>query len=586
MNTKHPLRTIARLGWKPTLLAFTTALDGFIDTLFIAHLGLSVIQAVAIAGSILLIQLTMYDSFGSATRYFTSTAKDNKAEAWKIMIQGSFLSCLAGLALGGVIIALASMLFSLYGVTPEGVLYLQVVGGACVFPALFGVVSCGLQGLEKQNPTTKAGLAINISHVALDYVLIYPLHLGLMGAACATVLSSALGTGWIVVMFLRQAGTDIQWKLDWQLQKKILSMAFFQMLGNLSNQIGLVYYYAILARTGPEALAAVRILNVVERVVYATWMRGIIYTISPVVGPLIHRKKQVAIYIRWAMGTVIVGTFVSWAIQLILAHAVVGMFTDDPTVVNLAVWLILLYAWVNGLWYIYACVEEVFGVHKQIKTTAIINTLSSVLLVIGCWLASPTLMGVTYAEVVQYLVIGTVSVSYLCGYFKHAGITLFPFKNALKKTPVLDAEGAKDPVMRAFYAQGALQNLERLKHLYELPVGDNIRMVKQLLKDALAVIETDESLIELYCNRCRWIGFVWTHSEEAFESFAQRAELSAKMAWSKHLKEEIYLGVIGEFHSLPGVDLSEAYEEVKRRRAQEQHLEDLEYRRRTMVLGN
>jgi Na+-driven multidrug efflux pump len=541
MKKKHPFKTIARLGWQPTLLAFATALEGFVDTLFIAHIGLSAIQTVAIAGSILLIQLTIYEAFGSATRYFTSTAK-NKKEAWKIIVQGAFLGCLVSLALGGVTILLAKQLFALYGVaaTSDGMLYLQVVGGACVFPALFGVVSNGLQGLAKQKPTTIAGLVITFSHLLLDYVLIYPLHLGLMGAAYATVLSSLIGTGWIVVMFLRQAGSDIQWKLDWQLQKKMLSKTLPQMLGNLSNQIGLVYYYAILARTGPEALAAVRILNVVERVVYATWMKGIIFTISPVVGPLMNQKKKVASYIRWAMGTVMIGTFVSWAIQLLLAHVVVGLFTDDPTVAKLAVWLILLYAWVNGLWYIYACVEEVLGVYKQIQITATINTLSSLLLVIGCWLASPTLVGVTYAEVVQYLFIGTVSVSYLCGYYKHAGITLFPFRAAFanlqkrekKKHPLLDDEGMKNPVKRALDAYETLGDLELAKKgpVEWLPVEDTIVTVKKSLEDALAVIETNELLQKRFSDHS---GVDWSRfegSQEIFKYLVQRTKKDAMVS--------------------------------------------------------
>jgi Na+-driven multidrug efflux pump len=197
---KHPLQTIARLGWQPTLLAFATALEGFVDTLFITHIGLSAIQAVAIAGSILLIQLTIYEAFGSAIRYFTSTAKNKK-----IIIQGAYLGCLVSLALGGVTIILAEQLFMLYGVkaTSDGMLYLQVVGGACMFPAS---VWRGKQWATRTSGAKihhNCGLVITSTHLLLDYVLIYPLHLGLMGAAYATVLSSLIGTGWIVVMFLR-----------------------------------------------------------------------------------------------------------------------------------------------------------------------------------------------------------------------------------------------------------------------------------------------------------------------------------------------------------------------------------------------
>src|SRR6478672_9410180 len=111
----HPLKTLARLGWQPTLLALVTAVEGLINTLFVAHIGLAAIASVTIAGSVLLIQQSITSAVGSTTRYFTSTAK-SRTEALKIIIQGAVLSCLVSLALGCMTIILAKVLIKVYGV--------------------------------------------------------------------------------------------------------------------------------------------------------------------------------------------------------------------------------------------------------------------------------------------------------------------------------------------------------------------------------------------------------------------------------------------------------------------------------------
>lgn len=425
-----------RFGWQPTLLALCLAMEGIVDTFFVAHIGLAAIAAVTIATeSILVIQWCFYAKVGTAVKHFTSTTK-NRDEALRIIIQGLQLGCAMSLVLGASAIFLAKQLFEVYGVeiTPAGVLYLQLIGGTCILQALFGVLSNGLQGwLREQWSTTTAQIGMMVIHLGLDYVLIYLLHFGLMGAACASLLSSVIGTGWIMARFLHHTGTNLPWKPDWKLQKSILGQAFPQTLGSLSNQIVMVFYFAILARTGPESLAAVRTLYVVQRVVYLSWMGGIISSISLVIGPLIEDTQQVARYLRWAIGTVVVGTLLSWAAMLVMAETAVGFVTDDTTVSKLAVWLLLLYALVQCPWTIYGCVGEVLGVHKQAQTSSIIYILSSVLLVIGCWLLPKTLVGVSYAEILQYMFLGIVSTAYICGYFKRAGIELFPVRSAFER---------------------------------------------------------------------------------------------------------------------------------------------------------
>ncbi|MXQ54042.1 MATE family efflux transporter [Shimazuella alba] len=528
-KTEHPLKSMARFGWQPTLLTICLAMEGIVDTFFVAHIGLSAIAAVTVATeSIMVILWCFYAKVGTAVRHFTVTTK-NKADALMIIIQGVYLSCALSLVLGGGTIILAKQLFEAYGVeiTSDGVLYLQIVGGNCILLALFSVLSSGLQGwLKEQWSTTVAQISMMAIHLGLDYVLIYRFHFGLVGAACATLLASVIGTGWIIARFFRRAGTNLIWMPDWKLQKSILGQAFPQMLSSLSNQVSMIPIFAILARTGPEFLAAVRILYVIQRVFYLSWMGGIINSISLTIGPMIENKQQVARYLRWALGTVIIGTLLSWAVMLVMAEPAVGLLTDDTTVSKLAVWLILFYAFVQCPWTIHGCVGEVLGVHKQAKTSSIIYILSSVLLVIACWLLPPTLEGISYAEVIQYMFLGIVSTAYISGYFKSAGIELFPIRSSIvrgwsllrnhagrlagthiriQRVPSLSFILGREtelttyqemkPVFQALQAYQALSILESIKKFQEeLPLEDAMLLAEHSLHDALAEIAAKRTL--------------------------------------------------------------------------------------------
>ncbi|MCH5584436.1 hypothetical protein MK805_05575 [Shimazuella sp. AN120528] len=585
---EHPLKSMARLGWQPTLLVLFFAMEGIIDTFFISHIGLSAIETVTIVvESILVIQWCFYAKVGSAIRYFIVTAK-SEAEALRIIIQGVCQCCALSLAFGVGTILLAKQLFVVYGVeiTSTGLLYLQVVGGTCILSALFSVITNGLQGwLKEQWSTTAAQVAMIITHLGLDYVLIYLQHLGLAGAACASVLSSLLGTGLILARFFHKAGGDLHWKLDWKLQKSILSQAFPLTFASFLNQLMMVPYFAILAWIGPEYLAAVRTLYVVQRVFYLSWMGGIVSSISLAIGPMIENKKQVARYIRWALGTVVIGTLLSWTVLLVMAEPAVGLVTDNTTVIKLTVRLLLLYALVQCPWTIYQCVGEVLGVHKQTQTASIIYILSSVLFGIACWLLPKTLVGVSFAEIIQYMFLGIVSTAYLCGYFKHAGIELFPIRAAFERvlsfwrprreqvnqeqaseviftrdfsqtalgesqyearerlvyrkylTKFAGSQGLTPssfremaPVFRAIRAYNALRSLESAKRgpVEDLPVDAAMENAEMFLRDALNTIATKRNLQSFleFLTGAEWKPNQST-ARAFFAAFVQHAKVNA-----------------------------------------------------------
>lgn len=534
---EHPLRAMARFGWRPALISLFLSVQAITTTYFVSLIGVTALATIAVAGSILTMLRYIYLSVGQSVRYFTVRAKDNVDEVVKFIVQGVFQACFLALVLGGGTVILAGQLLSFYGdeFTSDGVLYLQVAGGTTFLPALFGVLSNGLKAWDskEQKITTRAELAVYFVSIPLDGALIYLLDLGLGGAACTLVLSNMLGTVWLFKRFMSKAGHGLQWKVDWRTQKKIFSQAFAIMLGDIANQSGMVVYFIILASTGTDSLAAVRTLYVVQGLVYLPWLRGIIETIHLVIDPVKDTTEQVARYIRWTLSAVVLGTFAVWLILLVAAEPVVGFVADDDTVTNLTVWLLLLYSLVQAPWAIYTCVGEVFGMRLQAKTSFIVFTSSSVLLVIACLKLPKTLEGVSWAEVLQYSFMAIASVAYLCGLFKAEGVYLFPIHATIVRglsllkvhferwmgthveiqhVPLSSIEtnrklvafrvssgaavtrDAMSPVYDAFRAYYAITHLESLKLAKgELPLGDSMNIAMDMLHDSLSKIAEEKN---------------------------------------------------------------------------------------------
>jgi Na+-driven multidrug efflux pump len=538
---EHPLRAMARFGWRPTITALFLSMQAITTTFFVSQIGVAAVATIAIALSILSIPRYLYLSVGQAVRYFTANAKDNNTEAVKYIVQGSLQACFFALVLGGGTAVLAGQLLRFYmdDFTSDGVLYLQIAGGTGFLPALFGVLSNGLKAWDRkeQKITTRAEQATCLFCIPLDWVLIYLLDLGLVGAACTMVLSNMLGTVWLFKRFLGKAGTRLPLKVDWRIQKEISSQAFAIMVGNMANQIGMVLYFHIVASTGTDSLAAVSTLYTVQGLVYLPWMRGIIETIHLVVNPAKDSTEQVARYIRWTLSIIVLGTFVAWAILHVLAEPVVGFITDDADVTNLTVWLVLLYSMVQAPWAIYASIGEVLGMRLQAKTSSIIFTLSSVLLAIACWKLPRTLEAVSWAEILQYSFMAITSVVYLCGLFKGAnGVYLFPIRATIvrrlsllkvhyerwmgthveiqhvpmssietnrKLTAFREVSNAAitradmSPVFDAFRAYDAITHLGSLKLAKsELPLEDSMNFAEDLLCDSLKKIAEERVLQE------------------------------------------------------------------------------------------
>lgn len=176
-------------------------------------------------------------------------------------------------------------------------------------------------------------------NIILDPIFIFALHMGVKGAAIATVLSQAAMAVWVLIYFIQGRG-DARLRLRYLLPDlSILGEIFAIGSSAFAQQIGGIFLTIILNRTlqslgGSTSLAA---FGVVNRIIMFTFMPifGLSQGLQPVAGfnygaQRYHlTKKALDLAIIYAS----VFTTLSFIVLQLLAPMFIGVFTTDADLI-------------------------------------------------------------------------------------------------------------------------------------------------------------------------------------------------------------------------------------------------------------
>ena len=175
------------------------------------------------------------------------------------------LLLLLGAASTAFFLALKEPILYLFGASPDTFPYADGYMSIYLCGTLFVMVSLGMnpfinaQGFGRTGMmTVLLGAAVNI---ALDPVLIFVLHMGVRGAALATVFSQALSAAWVLLFLtgkraiLRLRRENI--RLDRGRTARIISLGLSGFFVNLTNSLVQVVCNATLQYYGGDLYVGV-----------------------------------------------------------------------------------------------------------------------------------------------------------------------------------------------------------------------------------------------------------------------------------------------------------------------------------------
>nr|WP_290443604.1 MATE family efflux transporter [Sporolactobacillus kofuensis] len=261
---------------------FLQTVVGFVDTLFVAHLGLVEVTAVGVANTLLAVYIAVFMAIGIGTSSIIAKqiGAGNTAYAQHAARQATWISLIAGLFFGVITLCFAESLLKLMGasgdVLREGTTYFRIVG----IPSLVISLMINFGNVLRASGNTVSPMMVsfwmNLIHIGLDYLLIFGIFqfsgFGVAGAATATVLTRTIGAAMLFLAIRRSLIRFSIWRkkssLDTPITKKIIRLSIPATAERLIMRLGQVVYLGLIVTMGTEIYAANAIAENIETFAY------------------------------------------------------------------------------------------------------------------------------------------------------------------------------------------------------------------------------------------------------------------------------------------------------------------------------
>jgi len=227
-----------------------------------------------------------------------------------------------------------------------------------------------------------------VVNIILDPIFIFVFHLGVKGAALATVLSQAVGAIWIL-RFLSGKKTILHLrKENFKLQKEILlpclalGISTFVMLS--TESILSISFTSSLSRYGGDlAVGAMTIITSVSQLATLP-LQGICQGGQPIMsynfGAGNRDRVKKAFFTQFTACTIFTGCF--WLIMLLFPKGFAGIFSNNTELITYTAWALRIYmAGIFSLGFQVAC-QQSFMALGQAKVSLLLACLRKLILLI------------------------------------------------------------------------------------------------------------------------------------------------------------------------------------------------------------
>ena len=370
------------------------ALYNIVDSMFVAKLSENALTAVSLAFPVQNLMIAVGTGTGVGINALVSRALGEKKNEYanSAVNNGIYLAIFSFIGFAIVCGFFAPAFFSVQTDDPQilayGVDYVRVIG--IMSFGLF-IQLCAEKLLQSTGKTIYSmatqliGAVINI---ILDPIFIFGFHLGVKGAALATVLSQAVGAIWIL-RFLSGKKTILHLrKENFKLQKEILlpclalGISTFVMLS--TESILSISFTSSLSRYGGDlAVGAMTIITSVSQLATLP-LQGICQGGQPIMsynfGAGNRDRVKKAFFTQFTACTVFTGCF--WLIMLLFPKGFAGIFSNNTELITYTAWALRIYmAGIFSLGFQVAC-QQSFMALGQAKVSLLLACLRKLILLI------------------------------------------------------------------------------------------------------------------------------------------------------------------------------------------------------------
>lgn len=424
-----------------SLAEIVQLLYNIVDRIFLGHLpdgntlALTGVGLIFPVVSIVSAFTSLYSSGGAP---IFAMARGRKDEERALQIQGTVFSLLLGssLALMALCYLLKRPLLFLFGASEDSFVYADAYLKIYLLGTPFTMLATGLNPFINAQGRPKVGMMTTVlgavMNLALDPLFIYVFHMGVTGAAVATVISQAVSCIWVLrflsgpksILPLRRREARVYPFL----LKDILSLGVVGFIMKFTNSLVQVACNKMLSIHGGDLYVGVMTVINSIREVFTLPVYGITDGSRPVLSYNYGAKKlsRVREGIRFMSAAAMIYTFAAWVFSMLQPRLLCQIFTQDEAMVEASVRMLRVYF--AGFFFqsFQFCGQSVFQSLGWAKYAITFSLLRKVVIVVPLTLILPSVgfgtTGVFLAEPVSNIVGGLACyITMLCTAYKQMG---------------------------------------------------------------------------------------------------------------------------------------------------------------------
>ena len=421
-----------------SLAEIVQLLYNIVDRIFLGHLpdgntlALTGVGLIFPVVSIVAAFTSLYSSGGAP---IFAMARGRKDEERALQIQGTVFALLLGssLALTVLCYLLKRPLLFLFGASEDSFVFADAYLKIYLLGTPFTMLATGMNPFINAQGRPKIGMMTTVIgavlNLALDPLFIYGFHMGVTGAAVATVISQAVSCIW-VLRFLSGPKSILplrrrEARIYPYLLKDILSLGVVGFIMKFTNSLVQIACNKMLSIHGGDLYVGVMTVITAIRDVFTLPASGIADGARPVLSynDGAGQMQRVRAGIRFMSAAAMVYTFCAWLFAMFQPRLLCRIFTPDEAMVEASVRMLRVYF--AGFFFqsFQFCGQSVFQSLGWAKYAITFSLLRKVVIVVPLTLLLPVVglgtTGVFLAEPISNIVGGLACyITMLCTAYK------------------------------------------------------------------------------------------------------------------------------------------------------------------------
>ena len=337
----------------PMMLAqLINVLYSVVDRMYIGHIpveGSLALTGIGICAPILSIISAFSVLFGAGGGALCSIARGRGSDREAEEIMGCALTLL--LASGVILTAVSETwlrpLLYLFGASDVTYPYAAAYGRVYTAGTLFVMLSLGMNFFINAQGFSRVGMLTvlvgAVMNIVLDPIFIYAFHMGVKGAALATILSQAAAAA-LVMAFLLSKKALLRLRRAYlkpraAVVKQIVMLGFANFIMNVTNSLVTISCNVQLRRYGGDLyVGAMTVINSIREVVLMI-VHGLTQGAQPVLGYNYGARvySRVRSGIRFTAVGVVLYAICAWGILMLFPRPIISIFTEEEALMAITV---------------------------------------------------------------------------------------------------------------------------------------------------------------------------------------------------------------------------------------------------------